>query len=109
LAAVFLGAAHWVAIAAPSGNPLTNDLLAMPEDQRIAVLGKSIGHNCVGTRAFLMGVTASGRARGYAYWSVACTNGRSYVLQIAPDKRATTIIEDCRVLQGTGRECFQQF
>jgi hypothetical protein len=97
------------AAAAPSGNPASDALLAMPEQQRIELLGQSVRHNCVGTRAFLMGVTASGRARGYAYWSVACTNGKSYVIQIAPDKKGSAIVEDCRVLQGTGRECFQPF
>jgi hypothetical protein len=97
------------AIAAGSGNPVTDTLLAMPEPQRTELLGRTVRHDCVGTRAFLMGVTASGPARGTAYWSVACTNGRSYVIQIDRDKKGTSFVADCRVLQGTGRECFQQF
>ena len=56
-----------------------------------------------------MGVTTSGRARGNAYWSVRCKNGRSYVVQIAPDVKGTAVVADCRALQGTGRECFRKF
>jgi hypothetical protein len=109
LTAIFAGGSSWAALAANSGNPFSDQLLALPESQRIEILATSVRHNCVGTRAFLMGTTASGRARGYAYWSVACTNGRSFVIQIAPDKKGTAIVEDCRILQGTGRECFTPF
>ncbi len=56
-----------------------------------------------------MGVTASGRAKGYAYWSVGCQNGQSYVIQIRPDKKGTALVQDCKILRGTGRECFKQF
>jgi hypothetical protein len=97
------------AVAASTGNPSTDRLLAMPEQQRIEVLARSIRRDCTGTRAFLMGVTRTGRARGTAYWSVACTNGRSYVIQMDADKKGTSFVADCRVLAGTGRECFQQF
>ena len=37
--------------------------------------------------AFPMGVTASGQAKGYAYWSVRCKNGKSYVVQIPPSAK----------------------
>jgi hypothetical protein len=109
LAALVAAGPNWAAMAAATGNPTTDKLLALPEPQRIALLGKSVSRDCVGTRAFLMGITASGRARGYAYWSVACTNGRNYVIQIAPDKKGTALVEDCRILHGTGRECFTPF
>jgi hypothetical protein len=109
LAALVAGGANWAAIAAGSGNPMTDRLLAEPESRRSEILATLVRHNCVGTQAFLMGVTASGRARGYAYWSVACQNGQSYVIQIRPDKKGTALVEDCRILRGTGRECFKQF
>ena len=46
----------------------------------------SLRHGCVGTEAFPMGVTASGKAKGTAYWSVRCKDGKSYVVQIAPPR-----------------------
>jgi hypothetical protein len=109
LAALVASGASWAASPAGSGNPMTDRLLAEPETRRIEILGRSARHGCVGTQAFLMGVTASGRARGYAYWSVGCKDGRSFVIQILPDKKGTMVVEDCRVLRGTGRECFKQF
>jgi hypothetical protein len=109
VAALFVGSPLAMAFAASTGNPVTDHLLALPEDQRIATLGKMVHHDCVGTRAFLMGLTRTGRARDTAYWSVACDNGKSYVIQINRDKKGTSFVADCRVLEGTGRECFQQF
>ena len=108
-AALVAGGASSAAIAAGSGNPVTDRLLAEPENRRIEILATLVRHNCVGTQAFLMGITASGRARGYAYWSVGCQDGHSYVIQIKPDKKGTAFVADCRVLRGTGRECFKQF
>jgi hypothetical protein len=109
VAALVAGGANSAAIAAGTGNPMTDRLLAEPESQRLEILAGLVRHNCVGTQTFLMGVTASGKARGYAYWSVGCENGHSYVVQIMPDKKGTAIVEDCRILRGTGRECFKQF
>ena len=109
LAALVAGGASAAAMAAGSGNPTTDRLLAEPESRRIEILANLVRHNCVGTAAFLMGVTASGRAKGYAYWSVGCQNGQSYVIQIRPDKKGTAIVEDCKILRGTGRECFREF
>jgi hypothetical protein len=109
LLVLLLGSPCSTAFAAATGNPTTDRLLGLPEQQRIEILGRMAHHNCVGTRAFLMGVTASGPARGTAYWSVACTTGKSYVIQINRNKTGTSFVLDCRALAGTGRECFQQF
>jgi hypothetical protein len=96
--------------AAGSGNPRNDRLLAMTEAQQAQVLGSGLrGQGCVGDGAFPMGVTASGRAKGYAYWSVHCKNGKSYVVQIPPNLKAPVIAQDCKVLEGTGRECFKKF
>ncbi len=97
------------ALAAKSGNPMNDRLLALPPARQTQVLASSVRHGCVGVSAFPMGVTHTGRARGAAYWSVRCKNGKSYVVQIAPDKKGTEIVADCQVLKGTGRECFKKF
>jgi hypothetical protein len=96
--------------AAGPGNPRNERLLAMTEAQQARALGGGLhGQGCIGDAAFPMGVTASGRAKGYAYWSVHCKNGKSYVVQIPPNSKAPIIAEDCKVLEGTGRECFKKF
>ena len=97
------------AAAAGSGNPTNDKLLALPPERQAQTLASHIGHGCIGVSAFPMGVTAKGRARGAAYWSVACQDGRSFAVQIAPDKKGTSIAADCRALQGSGRECFKKF
>jgi hypothetical protein len=110
LAAVLLTAGvDWGASAAGSGNRTNDRLLALPENRRIEVLSKGIGHGCIGTSAFPMGVTATGKARGFAYWSLSCKNGKNYVIQIAPNAKGTVIAADCSVLTGTGKECFKKF
>jgi hypothetical protein len=96
------------AAAAGSGNPTNDRLLAMPEAQQAQVLGNSLHRGCAGVEAFPMGVTASGRAKGDAYWSVRCKNGKSYAVQIPPRGKRAVVVE-CQVLQGTGRECFKKF
>jgi hypothetical protein len=94
--------------AAGSGNPMNDRLLAMPEAQRAQALGNSFHRGCVGIAAFPMGVTVSGHARGNAYWSVRCKNGKSYAVQIPPRGKAAVVV-DCQALEGTGRECFKKF
>jgi hypothetical protein len=110
LAALLIVAAGWDALyAAGSGNARNDRLLAAPEAQRAQALGSSFHRGCVGVEAFPMGVTASGRAKGYAYWSVRCKNGKSYVVQIPPSVKSPMIVADCSVLSGTGKECFKKF
>lgn len=109
LAALVAGAAAAAAMAASVRNPINDSLLSMPPDRQAEILAGLAHHQCVGTEAFFMGETTSGPARGTAYWSVACKDGHSYVIQINRDKRGTSFVADCRALQGTGRACFQRF
>jgi hypothetical protein len=93
--------------AAGSGNPAHDRLLALPPDQQAKTLAQAIGRGCVGKSAFPMGVTSTGKAKGLAYWSVRCKDGRSFAVQIAPDAQA--IAADCRALEASGKECFKKF
>jgi hypothetical protein len=95
------------AAAAGSGNPVHDRLLLLSPAEQAGTLAKGIGHGCLGISAFPMGVTKAGKGKGLAYWSVRCKDGRSFVVQIAPD--AAAVAEDCRVLQGSGKECFKKF
>ena len=89
-----------------SGNSANDSLLAMSPEQQAEMLTKGI-KGCVGTSPFPMGVTTSGKGKGYAYWSVRCQDGRSFAVQIAPD--AKMAIVDCKALEGSGKECFKKF
>jgi hypothetical protein len=110
VAAVVATAAAWTAAgAAGSGNPRNDRLLAMPEGQVAQALGNSFRRGCIGLEAFPMGVTTSGRAKGYAYWSVRCKNGKSYAVQIPPNVKSPATVVDCQALAGTGHECFKKF
>ena len=102
-----VGFAWGAAMAAGSGNPTHDHLLALPPAQQAKILGKGVGQGCVAVSAFPMGVTSTGKAKGLAYWSVRCKDGRSFAVQIAPDAQAVVI--DCRVLQANGKDCFKKF
>ena len=107
LATLMVAASGLGALAAGgSGNPANDNLLAMSPDEQAKILTKGI-KGCVGESPFPMGVTATGRAKGYAYWSVRCKDGRSFAVQITPKSLATAA--DCRALEGTGKECFKKF
>jgi hypothetical protein len=102
-----VAAGSGVAVAAGSGNPTHDLLLTLPPAEQAKSLAKGIGQGCVGTSAFPMGVTTTGKAKGLAYWSVRCKDGRSFAIQIAPDAQAVAV--DCRALQASGKECFKKF
>jgi hypothetical protein len=89
-----------------TGNKFNDELLSLPPEQQAKLLTKGI-KGCQGEAPFSMGVTTSGKAKGYAYWSVRCKDGRSFAVQITPKSQA--MAADCRALEGTGRECFKKF
>ena len=107
LVAAWIAASPAAAQKAVSGNPVNDRLLAMPPAQQAKTLGKHVGHGCVGTSAFPMGVVSTDKWKSLAYWSVQCKDGRSFALQIAPNSEAFVI--DCRVLQANGKDCFKKF
>jgi hypothetical protein len=103
LIAVTSGLAH----SAGSGNRVNDRLLSLSAAEQANTIAKNVGQGCVGTDAFPMGVTSKGKARGFAYWSVRCKDGRSFALQIAPN--GEIFVVDCRLLQANGKECFKKF
>jgi hypothetical protein len=92
-----------------SGNKYNDELLKLSPQEQAAKLAQHLGLWCVGTKPFAMGVTKEGPAKGYAYWSVECAGGQSYMIQIAPDGRGAAV--DCKTLKanGDGRECYKTF
>jgi hypothetical protein len=95
------------ALAAGSGNPINDRLLSLPAAEQAQTIANNVGQGCVGAEAFPMGVTKTGKARGYAYWSVRCKDGRSFAVQIAPNAEMSWV--DCQLLKQSGKECFKKF
>lgn len=94
---------------APAENRYNEELLHMSPQEQASKLADHLGVWCIGTKPFYMGMTKSGRAQGYAYWSVTCAGGQSYMVQITPQGQGAAI--DCKSLKegGEGRECYKAF
>jgi len=97
------------ASAQPADNKYNDELLKLSPQEQAAKLAAHLGLWCIGTRPFLMGVTKAGPAKGYAYWSVECAGGQSYMIQISPNGQGAAV--DCTTLKanGEGRECYKTF
>jgi hypothetical protein len=89
-----------------TGNEANDRLLVSPKSEQALMLGKAAGEGCVGNRAFYMGI-AKDRS---AFWSVGCTDGSSYEVEIAADSVGTTNILECSVLRAVAKvNCFEKF
>lgn len=93
----------------PSLNRYSDEIQQLQPADQAAKLASHLGLWCIGTNPFFMGVTKTGKAKGYAYWSVTCAGANSYMVQISPDGQGAAL--DCRMLktQGEGRECYKSF
>jgi len=108
-----------------TGNPANDKLLALPQSEQASVLGTIAGAGCVGNRAFYMGIfsrTQPGQTKKEqqlaailqmdhnAFWSVGCTNGASYEVEISADEAGSTKVVNCSVLKVVGHsDCFVRF
>jgi hypothetical protein len=90
-------------------NVANEQLLKLPPAERAAKLAAKVGHWCIGTRAFLMGVAATGPRAGAAYWSLQCVGGKSYAIELDTDGIGVAV--DCRSYEeaGFGKKCFKKF
>jgi hypothetical protein len=94
--------------AAPA-NPVNARLLTMKPADRAALLAKAVGHWCIGTEAFPMGISKTGHGAGDAYWSLRCADGSAWAVQIDPYAQVTAV--DCAAFDqlGEGKKCFKRF
>jgi hypothetical protein len=89
-----------------TGNEANDRLLALPKSEQALMLGRAAGEGCVGNRAFYMGISKDRTAS----WSVSCTDGNSYAVQIDADSVGTTSILDCSILKAVAKvNCFEKF
>jgi hypothetical protein len=92
---------------AQTGNVANDRLLALSESDQAFFLGTVVNDGCRGTVPFYMGVQSSTRA---AFWSVRCSNGSSYGVEIEADSQGSTRILSCSVLKAVaGVDCFKKF
>jgi hypothetical protein len=84
-------------------------LMAKTSDVRVFALAHivtSSGDRCTGTKAFFMGLNPKDNE---AYWSVGCTNGKSYEVAIKANATGSTSVVDCAVMKTIAHvSCFQK-
>jgi hypothetical protein len=89
-----------------TGNEANDRLFALTKNGQASALGVVIGEGCVGRRAFYMGSSPSDHS---AFWSVGCTNGKSYLVQVFADATGRTSVLDCGVYRLTTKmRCFEK-
>jgi len=72
----------------------------------LAAIVHRIGRDCGEvTQAFLQGYDKEDAA----YWSVSCSNGQSYNIQVQSDPNAVSRAIECGVMKSMGTECFKKF
>ena len=95
--------------AAKLANPASDKLEKLAPAERAGVLARAVGNWCIGTEAFLMGIEKAGAAKGNAYWSLRCADGKAWAVQIDPLAEITAIDCDAFKEVGAGKECFKKF
>jgi hypothetical protein len=88
-----------------TANPTAEHLLNLPTSEQAAILAQDAGEGCVGTEAFYMGISAEHEA----FFSVRCSNGRSYAVMVFPDAGGSSKIQECSELSAIAHvQCFQK-
>ncbi|MFQ5965807.1 MAG: hypothetical protein ACE5KZ_16160 [Candidatus Scalinduaceae bacterium] len=90
-------------------NEAHDRLVEMTTSERNKTFGKLLrdsGESCNSvTRSFFQGFDKDNAA----YWSVACSNDRSFSVQFKDDSEGSTRIVDCELLKMLGVNCFEKF
>jgi hypothetical protein len=109
VAALLLAGATGAATRQATTNKANDKLMELSPPDRAATLARAVGHWCIGTEAFPMGVGSTGRAAGNAYWSLRCADSTTWAIQIDPMAAVTAIDCDTFKANGAGKECFKKF
>ena len=91
-------------------NPANTQLSGMSNTQRQDFMAKYLsksGERCPSvSRTLFQGVDGQGNA----FWSVACTGGKSYQLMVFNNPTGSTKYLDCKLLATiNGGQCFEPF
>lgn len=93
--------------ASVAGCDSRSALVSMGPEQRTKELGAILnasGKSCVPSKSFYQGSDSDDSA----YWSVACTNGHAYGVQIPAQENAKARILSCDLMKAIGVECFRK-
>jgi hypothetical protein len=86
-------------------NSENDFLLTQTPAEQASFLGVASGKDCRGTEAFFMGLDT----RKTGFWSLRCTDGRTFMIAISPQGTSSQLVVECRVLEAmrTGKICFR--
>lgn len=99
--------AVWSVGALASDNRSNDYLLSLSKSDQAKMLGQVAGEGCVGRTPFYQGTGTTGLAKGLAYWSIRCTDGRSYEVEVHPD--GTSRVLECAMIEAVhAGHCFQK-
>ena len=88
---------------AQTGNVGHDRMSSLSPAQQAKLLG--MGVPCVGTEAFFQGMSPNNEA----FWSVRCSNGKSYQTMLTPNLADSKVLE-CSVIEALGlTPCFKKF
>lgn len=86
-----------------SDNPENDIITAYTPTQRLTFLGLAVG--CKANETFFRGLSKKpGATMNHAYWAIKCADGRTFQLDLAPDKHG--FAQQCKALPA-GDDCFK--
>lgn len=89
-----------------AANPAYELLQKSTLRERARVLGTAIesaGYICEPTEVVLMGLSKD----EIAFYTVACENGRAYMIAVQPDAGGSSRVTDCAVIKAIGANCWE--
>ena len=89
------------------GNIANDILMSRTPEQKTQILSNIVnaaGVPCTPIVSFFQGLDTLDAA----YWNIDCSNGKSFVIQIANDDDATTTVFQCSAMRSLGMHCFKR-
>ena len=91
---------------AGNGSKVLESVKESERAEALAVIVHRTGIECGEvTQSFLQGYDKEDAA----YWSITCSNGQSYGVQVQSDPNAISRVLKCSIMKSMGVECYKQF
>jgi len=88
-------------------NPANGYLLSIAPAAQAAMLGEAVGTGCAGRTAFYMGIGETGFAKDKAFWSLRCSDGREFEVEVDPNGSGKIV--ECTVMKALhAGSCFKK-
>ncbi len=89
-----------------TGNRTNDTLLGLSAGGQETALAQAVGEGCIADRAFYNGIDKEHDG----FWSIGCSNGNSYMVEVKPDAGGSTKVMDCSTISAVaGLTCFEKF